>query len=199
MRFGEIWRYPVKSMAGERLESCRLEAGGVPGDRLVHVEDAEENVITARTRPKLLGLHAVVGPDGEPLVDGLSWRDPRVAARVEEAAGPGARLLAFGGLERFDVLPLLLATDGAIARFGRDGLRLRPNLVRTDPNVRTAFSGVCLDQRPWYGTNTNKYCGSLPARPPLYTVEQHPGSIPARPPVWCAAQNWLAPGPLPKP
>jgi uncharacterized protein YcbX len=143
MRLGEIWRYPVKSMAGERLESCFLEAGGVPGDRLVHVEDAEANVITARTRPRLLGLHAVLGPDGEPLVDGLSWRDARVAARVREAAGPGAHLTAWSGPERFDVLPLLVATDGAIARFGRDGRRLRPNLV---------IEGVDgLAERAWEG------------------------------------------------
>ena len=29
----------------------------------------------------------------------------------------------------YDVLPLLVATDGAIAAFGHDGRRLRPNLV----------------------------------------------------------------------
>jgi hypothetical protein len=30
---------------------------------------------------------------------------------------------------RFDVLPLLVATDGAIAALGEDGRRLRPNVV----------------------------------------------------------------------
>jgi len=35
----------------------------------------------------------------------------------------------FDGAERFDVLPLLVATDGAIAAFGHDGRRLRPNIV----------------------------------------------------------------------
>jgi uncharacterized protein YcbX len=35
----------------------------------------------------------------------------------------------YDGLERFDVLPLLIATDGAIAALGHDGRRLRPNLV----------------------------------------------------------------------
>ena len=32
-------------------------------------------------------------------------------------------------VDRFDVLPLLVATDGVIAAFGHDGRRLRPNLV----------------------------------------------------------------------
>src|SRR5256886_9323783 len=29
----EIWRYPVKSMAGEPLESCLVTADGLEGDR----------------------------------------------------------------------------------------------------------------------------------------------------------------------
>jgi uncharacterized protein len=28
-----IWRYPVKSLAAERLESTQIETGGIPGDR----------------------------------------------------------------------------------------------------------------------------------------------------------------------
>jgi len=39
---------------------------------------------------------------------------------------PGAKLVRFEGAERFDVLPLLVATDGAIAAFGHDRRRLRP-------------------------------------------------------------------------
>jgi len=29
----QIWRYPVKSMAGERLERSAIDPGGLPGDR----------------------------------------------------------------------------------------------------------------------------------------------------------------------
>jgi uncharacterized protein YcbX len=32
-RVVEVWRYPVKSMAGERLESCMVTEGGLDGDR----------------------------------------------------------------------------------------------------------------------------------------------------------------------
>lgn len=46
-----------------------------------------------------------------------------------DIAGPGAKLVRFEGAERFDVLPLLIATDGAIAAFGQDHRRLRPNIV----------------------------------------------------------------------
>ena len=32
-----LWRYPVKSLRGEQLESVSLTSDGVPGDRIVHV------------------------------------------------------------------------------------------------------------------------------------------------------------------
>ena len=38
MKVAEIWRYPVKSMAGERLGRARIGALGIEGDRVVHVE-----------------------------------------------------------------------------------------------------------------------------------------------------------------
>ena len=36
----EIWRYPVKSMAGESLEAADLTEAGVVGDRTVQVRNA---------------------------------------------------------------------------------------------------------------------------------------------------------------
>ena len=139
----EIWRYPVKSMAGERLDRATLGPLGLHGDRVVQVYDGRGRLVTARTYPRLLGLLATLGPDGEPLVDGRPWPAPDVQARVESIVGPGARLVRNESEARFDVLPLLVATDGAIAAFGRDARRLRPNLI---------IGGVDgLDERGWEG------------------------------------------------
>ncbi len=44
-------------------------------------------------------------------------------------AGPDAELTAYAGPERFDVTNMLVATDGAVERFGHDLRRLRPNLL----------------------------------------------------------------------
>ena len=143
MRLAEIWRYPVKSMAGERLDAAELRKGGIEGDRVVQAWDARGRILTARTHPRLLGHRATIGPDGEPQVDGLPWADPEVTRRVEAAAGRRVRLRRFEGEERFDILPLLVATDGSLAAFGRDPRRLRPNLV---------IAGVeGLAEREWQG------------------------------------------------
>lgn len=129
MEITKIWRYPVKTMAGEALQRVTLGQLGIEGDRIVHVEDARGRVITSRTHPRLLGHKGSTGAGGEVLVDGRPWDSPQVAAEVAAIAGPGARLVRFEGPERFDVLSLLVATDGAIAAFGYDARRLRPNIV----------------------------------------------------------------------
>jgi uncharacterized protein YcbX len=124
----ELWRYPVKSLRGETLTQAELTANGVTGDRVVHVR-RHGQVLTARTRHRLLGLAATTDENGDVLIDGLPWDDPRSAAAVRAVAGEDAELARHAGPERFDVLPLLVATDGGIDALGRDGRRLRPNIV----------------------------------------------------------------------
>jgi len=146
MQVAQIWRYPVKSMAGERLDRARIGPLGIEGDRVVHVEDARGHLITARTHHRLLGHRATLDASGEPLVDGQSWNAPRVRDAVMKIAGPGARLVRDDSGDRFDVLPLLVATDGAIAAFGRDGRRLRPNIVigGVEGLAERTWAGRCL-------------------------------------------------------
>ena len=129
MHVAELWRYPVKSLAGERLEEAELCADGLAGDRRVHVRDGRDRVLTARTRPGLLGLQGTLDPDGAALVNGHPWASPEAAALVRRAAGSATRLARYDGPERFDVLPLTVLTDGAIQALGVDRRRLRPNLV----------------------------------------------------------------------
>jgi uncharacterized protein YcbX len=130
MWVAEIWRYPVKSLAGEQLKEADLHTDGVAGDRRVLVYNEQtRRLITSRTHPKLLGLKATLGLNGEPLINGHPWNDLESARAIMSAAGPHARLIRWDGLERYDVLPLLVATDGAIKAFGYDRRRLRPNIV----------------------------------------------------------------------
>lgn len=143
MHVAEIWRYPAKSMAGEQLQAARLTPTGIEGDRLLQVRDGRGRTITSRTHPGLLGHRAALGEKGIPVVDGRPWTDPTVLADIQKIVGPGAQLVYDDGLDRFDVMPLLVATDGAITAFGRDRRRLRPNIVVGGVNG--------LDERLWQG------------------------------------------------
>jgi uncharacterized protein YcbX len=45
----EIWRYPVKSMRGERLDAAEIEVDGLAGDRVLAVyDDADETFASAK-------------------------------------------------------------------------------------------------------------------------------------------------------
>ncbi len=162
-----LWRYPVKTLAGEAIAEAMLTPLGIPGDRIVHVE-GPEGVRTSRRHYKLLGLRGTLDALGRPLVNGEAWDSAAALAAVRAAAGDDASLIAFDGVERFDILPLLVATDGAVAEFGRDIRRLRPNIL---------IGGVeGMAEREWEGSRL--FVGdavivlhSLRGRCPMTTVD----------------------------
>jgi MOSC domain-containing protein len=120
MRVLEIWRYPVKSLRGERLERAELRSDGIAGDRLVTVRAPTGQVITARNHPRLLALSGSLGPGDEPHVDGAPWTDSRSQRAVRTATWAGAALVRHDRLDRFDQFPISLATDGAVGVLGAD-------------------------------------------------------------------------------
>jgi uncharacterized protein YcbX len=145
MHVAELWRYPVKSLAGERLTSAELRLDGVTGDRIYQVRGADGRIVDARAHPKMLALHPTLDSDGELRIDGKPWDTPAVSAAIEDAAavGPGTRLVRREDPGRFDILPLLIATDGAAAALAADHRRLRPNIL---------LGGVDgLAEREWEG------------------------------------------------
>lgn len=98
MRVVEIWRYPVKSLGGERLERADIGPLGVEGDRRWGIRDlATGNVLTARRQPEMLFARAsllagrlrIELPDGRVTVDDddLSHWLGRPVALVPAGAG----------------------------------------------------------------------------------------------------------------
>ncbi|MBO0680920.1 MOSC N-terminal beta barrel domain-containing protein [Mycolicibacterium sp. S2-37] len=113
MRVGQVaglWRYPVKSLGGERIEQADIGEHGVLGDRLWAVRDVARDVtLSARRVPALLTATARypeptpsdAGPGNVPDVeitfpDGtvVSGRDEAVHAKLSELAGREVRLTA---------------------------------------------------------------------------------------------------------
>jgi uncharacterized protein YcbX len=141
-RIAELWRYPVKSTGGERLERARIEVDGLAGDRLLRVE-AGGRLVTPRSRRELLGISASLGPDGEPRLDGERW-DGEAAARTLAAAAPGAELVPTAGGVRFDELPVLLLGAATARALGADPRRFRPNVLiaGTEPRAEESWVGA---------------------------------------------------------
>ena len=147
MHVAELWRYPVKSLRGEMVDVAEVLATGIRGDReIVVVSAARNRVITSRTHHQLLGLQGALAPDtGNVTINGIPWDDPAAAALVARTVGESVELIRVLGTERFDVLPLLVATDGAIATIDLDRRRFRPNIL---------IGGVeGLAERGWEGKN----------------------------------------------
>ena len=93
----EIWRFPVKSMQGERLTEATIDWLGITGDRQWAVLDvASGTTLTARRCPELLFVSAryhpadddveVVLPDGHQDLGAFLGREVRLVR-----AGPGVK------------------------------------------------------------------------------------------------------------
>ena len=133
MHIAEIWRYPVKSLKGERLTETEITKFGVTGDRQIAViRTLNGRFLTSRTRPKLLGLQGSIGADGAPTINGHRWDSTEALALVQEAAGEAVTLEQIPPPQAFDILPLLVATDGAVQYMNIDHRRLRPNIFLAD-------------------------------------------------------------------
>jgi uncharacterized protein YcbX len=148
----ELWRYPVKSMAGERLAETRLAEDGVPGDRGWAVRDERRGGIRgAKKIPALMQLAARCVEEPAPgrwpapeitLPDGVALRAdaPDAAPRVSAALGTPVTLwprLPASAREHYrrgppdhaDVLAELRAI------FGREPGEPLPDLAKFPPEI----------------------------------------------------------------
>ena len=74
----ELWRYPVKSMQGERLDRVALDAAGLEGDRRFGLVTPEGYVLSGKSEPRVLHGAATVRADGE--IDIVLPNDGRTAS-----------------------------------------------------------------------------------------------------------------------
>jgi len=146
----ELWRYPVKSFRGERLDELVVDGRGVLGDRAFAVRDANGKFGSGKTTRRfrllrgLLDFAARTEDDGVVVEgrDGAVFRvgDPALDALLSERYGEPLAVLPEGAVPHFDVGPVHLVTtsslgwvaDGYGGTAG-DSRRYRPNLVLSVP------------------------------------------------------------------
>lgn len=154
----EIWRFPVKSLRGERVTAARVEERGLVGDRLWAVQDEDGKIGSGKNTRRFKRIHGLLdlaarypdGPPGDgggfPVVRGRDGRDYPVADGSAErmlrtvSGLPGIRIACDTGVYHFDELPISLIGTASLAWLGEqvpgvavDARRLRANVV-----VRTA-------------------------------------------------------------
>jgi uncharacterized protein len=104
----ELWRYPVKSMQGERLDRVTLDASGLAADRRFGVVTPEGYVLSGKSEPRILGASASVRDDGEIAIDlpnGMRTAsdDPDVDAQLSAWLDRPLRLHRAGADEQFTI------------------------------------------------------------------------------------------------
>jgi uncharacterized protein YcbX len=141
----ELWRYPVKSLVGERLDAAVVGPRGVEGDRLWAVRDPDGKLGSGKSTRRfrrmdgLLELAAsydgdvpvVVFPDGRRLRGDDDALDAALGAHV----GRPVTLAREEAVSHFDEGPVHLVTTATLAAvsaaFGGEVIprRVRPNLL----------------------------------------------------------------------
>lgn len=143
MRVLELWRYPVKSLQGERLTEASVDALGLAGDRRWALFDRDTGLgLTARRVPELLfgsarirddGGVEVVLPDGTVTTDEevlSGWLGRRVELRVAGVPGDEAPTYETPADEDVPDPTEWLQWEGAPGPF-HDSPRIRLSLVST--------------------------------------------------------------------
>ncbi len=137
-----LWRYPVKSMVGERLTEAKVGERGFDGDRLYAVRDPDgkfgsgKNTRRFRRMPGL-NTFAARYEGAVPIVTLPDGRTARGDADIAAALGrPGVELTKEADVPHHDEAAVHLLTTSSLAWLAErarvaeiDARRLRPNIL----------------------------------------------------------------------
>jgi uncharacterized protein YcbX len=163
-----LWRWPVKSMAGERVNALRVDGRGAGGDRthaVLHEHKGQRKPLTAREAPRLLAWKAaypfnvdggldprqppfaiVTAPDGHR----YRWGDPRLRTALEQDLGRQVWLQRdVAGIQD---LPrtLLVTTQASLDALGSE-LGASIDVRRFRPNLHLAMDAPAWAELGWEG------------------------------------------------
>jgi len=159
----QLWRWPVKSMAGERVLALRI--GGDRTHAVLYEHKGETKPLTAREAPRLLAWHAaypfnfdggldparppfavVTGPDGR----SFRWGDPRLRHALAADLGRAVELRRdIEGIQ--DIPRSLLITTGATLQALGEELHGQVDLRRFRPNLHLDLDADAWAELAWEG------------------------------------------------
>ncbi|MFD2419277.1 MOSC domain-containing protein [Amycolatopsis pigmentata] len=161
-----LYRWPVKSLAGERIEAARLDERGLAGDRSHVLIDRrpkhDGHVLTVRQNAALLGWGSFYGPDvadpdGPPALrtpDGgeRSWSDPTTAGALACSLGFPLELRdAVGSQDRGPTVHVTM--EASRAELAQE-LSAPVELERFRPNVHLSLDAPAFAEEQWSAGTT---------------------------------------------
>jgi uncharacterized protein len=158
----ELWRYPVKGLLGESLQTLTLDEWGVVGDRAHAVCGADGKLGSAKTTrrfrrmPHLLTMRSFTAADGSVTVEMADgWvgdvSAPATAARVGETVGEPVTLCAEGDIRHVDAAGVHLVTTASLGWLQARLPGVRVDRRRFRPNILVACDGDGLVEEEWVG------------------------------------------------
>jgi uncharacterized protein len=161
-RVAGLWRYPVKSMAGEALDGVEVSWPGLAGDRrwaFIRAGQVRSGFpwLTIRERPELAHYRPRFAEPDRPNASQVLVRTPHggeldvAAPALAAELGPGVRVMKQDrGV--FDAMPLSLLTTQTIASLGRL-VRARLDVRRFRPNILVEACEGDFPEDGWVGRN----------------------------------------------
>ena len=145
-RVAALWRYPVKSMGGETLQSLTVDTRGALGDRVLALRDGDGKLGSGKASKRFRAIEGLLDfavemregavvirfPDGRV----LSAEDPAIDAALSAACGIDVRLVRETNAPHHDSAPLHILSEGSLGWLRErvpaaaiDARRFRPNVV----------------------------------------------------------------------
>jgi len=156
-----LWRYPVKSMLGERCPSLALTGRGVEGDRLYAIRGADGKLGSGKSTRRfrridgLFTFHAVYDGDVPVIAfpDGRRLRgdDGSVHSALSAALGQPVTLAREAAISHMDAGPVHLLTTASLAWLRGLLPAARLDERRFRPNVLVDVPGASSIEREWLG------------------------------------------------
>ena len=165
MKFGKVeslWRYPVKSLAGEQSDTFDINIRGVSGDRLYAISNSDgkfgSGKDTRRFRhidglfslsAKMTGNEVSIKfPDGTT----LSENAPSINSMLSKTLGQSVTLTKEGEISHFDDGPIHILTTASLSllreklpQSGVEPRRFRPNIVIASPLLEKELLGKIIN------------------------------------------------------
>jgi uncharacterized protein YcbX len=161
-RVTELWRYPVKSVGGERCAELAFDARGADGDRRFALYGADGKIGSGKTTRRfrrmdgLLHYSAVLAGDASVIAcpDGARLRagEPAADAALSAALGEPVTVQPEDRIPHFDAAPVHLLSSASLRWLAAClGDASPPDVRRFRPNIVLDAAGAERPEDAWPG------------------------------------------------